>query len=1041
MTSAPLGLGVVMFDKAGLPQTDSSSRLLKSLQRSPTPQSQIPAGSSACMHEGTRSVAGASVPDTARTSHEQHDAADNATSRESTLSSSTTRSCSVLLANDSGFSRHDSLFTFGVSPSRNAAELKSLLGNSHSRLKPGATVLPLHLPSQDPKSGHAVSLEQAKPRARVEADIVLESDCCMEGGYMRGHVKLRVRRRQKNEPFVLLAEGKVRVIGFESIPGERDHYTFYQRASPLSAITDAYTGVYESSPDTEGFSRAVEGVHVLPFAMHLAIDDSSGSAKGVACLPSGVKIRYIAMVSVKVKDSKTGKRSIAHFYRDCQVWPRLNPKIVLATAPRPIQASTAKSLAVIGGGSKLKLTAMLHRMTWISGQRCFVRIYIENNSKKAVKAVTLTLVRTITLFKPQPQLDPGNILSVDPDACQTVTVHKVVAETSLERSHAITKGHASAEGWWTGVPAGQEAQFSHWILLPSEALSLSRSRLVEVEYIIRVTASAGALTPDVHVTLPVRIINFLSVDPTPSEPLLSPDGAYTRLIPYESTAHAQDIETLLRSDTAASTVDERGIRKHRMSSRPSSYPFSPHTTAPCIGGSQPSIRCSQRISLDTPVCSDTPEAVPHALYHKGEHMMPVVEDGRVPTNATEASNELDTRLPSTSSCSVNSSASSMERLAVGKGSSGRDLGNLDLEDGAGSDDEVDFVIGTAQLDSGSSSGSPDGHCGDVGDDVPCSNVEGHHLDIDNSEACAGDTTDPETSCGLGDRSSQGRPQAAKRRRSRLSAATLGIPHGVHLATPHSDRSREKTYVRARTGQPYAMSEEPPSRSTRERLAPRHTREAAACSDEAPCGDNEPADDEDESAAATPRLGLSAPTNAQLDSALPDARSSAGSCGVSDSDSLAGSLSRQSRQLPQPPSGGASQMCEIPASFTALESLSRSGSVSRLAAPDVENNSKTSRKGDLRTDSTLSRSTAHRSLPSTPFRSTTSVSSNCHDERAQPAQRLKAPPTLTSPTTQAALHQYPTHASQDSGLSGHSLVKGRIAAFEERLRQAQAIGAV
>ena len=38
---------------------------------------------------------------------------------------------------DSGFSRHDSLFSFGASSSRNAAELKSLLGNSSARLRPG----------------------------------------------------------------------------------------------------------------------------------------------------------------------------------------------------------------------------------------------------------------------------------------------------------------------------------------------------------------------------------------------------------------------------------------------------------------------------------------------------------------------------------------------------------------------------------------------------------------------------------------------------------------------------------------------------------------------------------------------------------------------------------------------------------------------------------------------------------------------------------------------------------------------------------------
>ena len=226
---------------------------------------------------------------------------DHVSCHPSTLSSfaaATTSSRSRAAANDSGFSRHDSLFSFGVSSSRNAAELKSLLGNSHSRLKPGATVLSTHdsVLNKRERHKHAVSLEQAKARARVEVDIVLESDCYVEGGYMRGSIKLRVRRRQKKEDPVLLAEGKVRVIGFECIPGERDRHTFYQRASPLSAITDAYTGVYDSPPDSEGFSRATEGVHILPFPMHLPIDDACGSAKGVATIQSGVTIRYIVMM-------------------------------------------------------------------------------------------------------------------------------------------------------------------------------------------------------------------------------------------------------------------------------------------------------------------------------------------------------------------------------------------------------------------------------------------------------------------------------------------------------------------------------------------------------------------------------------------------------------------------------------------------------------------------------------------------------------------------------------------------------------------------
>ncbi|KAI0734636.1 hypothetical protein C8Q72DRAFT_770599, partial [Fomitopsis betulina] len=419
------------------------------------------------------------------------------------------------------FVRSDTLLSFGRSQTRSAAELQALMGNSSSRLKSGATV---HVSSRSRNaqgSGDTaavvVSLEQAKNRSRVEVDIVLESDTFVQGGFIKGHVKVRVRKRSRKEDPVSLADPKVRVIGFEGIPGESTRHTFYQCASPLSSITDSVDRLFDTSVDDDGFARAIEGIHTLPFAMRLPTDGKYGAAKGVVNLHSGAIVQYIAMVSIKIKDTNTGKRSIAHFFRNCEVWPRLNASTLLSPAPRPLQATTSKSLAMLSSDRKVKLTAQLHRLTWIAGQRCYVNVAVANDTKKTVKSFTLTLIRSTTMFKPTPELDAGRSRSVDPDACQTNTIHKVVSETSLEIAESGAKGRAGAKGWWTGVGPGKEMSFSHYILIPPDALSMTRSRLLEVEYAIRITISAGSLTPDVHVTLPIRVINFLSIDPIPNE--------------------------------------------------------------------------------------------------------------------------------------------------------------------------------------------------------------------------------------------------------------------------------------------------------------------------------------------------------------------------------------------------------------------------------------------------------------------------------------------------------------------------------------------
>ncbi|TCD67096.1 hypothetical protein EIP91_000559 [Steccherinum ochraceum] len=440
------------------------------------------------------------------------------------------------LSAEVSLSTHDTLLNFGRSHSRNAAELKALLGNSNARLRPNAVMLSSRSNTTAGDRRQGLSLEQAKPRARVEIDIVLESNTLIQGGYMRGFIKIRVRKRAKREAPVFLAEGKLRVVGFESIPHQDETYSFYQCSAPLSAVTDMSQSLYATSLGTDGFAQAVEGVHVLPFAMELPADASFGSAKGVIQLTSGLSVRYVAMVSVKVRDSGTGKRSIAHFYRNCEIWPHLDPSTTLSPAPRALQATYSKSLSFLTSQEdKAKVTAQLHRLNWVAGQRCHVKVLVHNGSRKSVKSCTLTLVRTTTVFRPKPALDAGGLTS-DPDACQTSTTHKTVSESVLEMGQRGAKGYASAKGWWTGVKPGQELEFSHFIQLPTDALSISRGRLLEVEYSLRVTISAGPLSPDVFVTLPIRIINFLSIDPPPSAALLSTNGAYFRSVQRQGSS-------------------------------------------------------------------------------------------------------------------------------------------------------------------------------------------------------------------------------------------------------------------------------------------------------------------------------------------------------------------------------------------------------------------------------------------------------------------------------------------------------------------------
>ena len=167
--------------------------------------------------------------------------------------------------------------------------------------------------------------------------------------------------------------------------------------------------------------------------------------------------------TTKVKDTETGKISVAHFYRECEIWPRLDPTATLQSAPRPIQVTASKSL-FMGGPGTVKLTAILHRLHWVSGQRCFVKALVFNATTRTLKSFTLTLIRRTTTFKSSVAVNIDG--RDDPDACQTNTTYKEVAQSTLETTHRVLRGYAGSRGWWTGVNPGENTVFSHCVLIP-----------------------------------------------------------------------------------------------------------------------------------------------------------------------------------------------------------------------------------------------------------------------------------------------------------------------------------------------------------------------------------------------------------------------------------------------------------------------------------------------------------------------------------------------------------------------------------------------
>ncbi|KDR85471.1 hypothetical protein GALMADRAFT_204908 [Galerina marginata CBS 339.88] len=265
---------------------------------------------------------------------------------------------------------------------------------------------------------------------------------------------------------------------------ERERYVFYDSSAALSDVASNLEVLYDSEPDSEGFTRPKEGIHSLPFSFYISASIEHGTPKGHTTTLSGDSVRYIAMVSLRIKDPVSGKKSMAHFYRGCSIWPRLNPSVLLAPTSRPLQVTVSEGLVY--------LTASLHRLHWVAGQLCYVRFEVVNNSKKFLRSLFLELIQSTTTFKHKDQDDRVDV-GVD---VRSSTTKKQAAQSSLVVGEGGTRGHASAK----------------------DALSISRGKLLEISYAIHVTVSTSTfLSTDVHVSLPLDIINFLSIDPPPEQ--------------------------------------------------------------------------------------------------------------------------------------------------------------------------------------------------------------------------------------------------------------------------------------------------------------------------------------------------------------------------------------------------------------------------------------------------------------------------------------------------------------------------------------------
>jgi hypothetical protein len=363
----------------------------------------------------------------------------------------------------SALARQGTLFHPASSQERAAKELDVMLGKPRSRRLSANRLLPA--PETPVKEKDQVRLEAAKKgRARIELDVVIERECVVEGGEMRGRLEVVVRGGKRGKG-LRVGGGKLRVLGFEETDNGQQRHIFYQHQYPLRQFVDGASAdrctLFTDTPDEEGFRAAKEGTHDMPFAMPLPLD---GGAKGSYTCPQGKgpNIRYVVVGSIKLHIPSTGKRAIAHFYRPIVVLPYHNPMDALAPAHSPVVGHTTSGLGWRLGGEKGKVEVQvaLGRRNWVAGQRVWCEVSVRNQSHKKINRCTLAILQDVNTFG----IAKANAKNKNPpvDVVRTKVAEEEVEADFME----IGSGRVTSKSWWTGLESGESNRWDMSVAIP-----------------------------------------------------------------------------------------------------------------------------------------------------------------------------------------------------------------------------------------------------------------------------------------------------------------------------------------------------------------------------------------------------------------------------------------------------------------------------------------------------------------------------------------------------------------------------------------------
>ena len=335
---------------------------------------------------------------------------------------------------------------------------------------------------------------------RLKLSVHLPSPLFVGGGTIEGHIKLEVHedtKKGKMKP-MSISRLSLDVIGVEEV-NDGGRWVFLSLGAelfdkchpPPPALVKAEAIRHESE-----FSWKLKPASaVIPFCINLPLNLGPPPY-----LSRQASIRYILSPTAHFKVAE--KRTLVRQTWNIQMLTVHDPQKALASLPSPLLATDSLTTSHTAQIQMVKLTAGLHRQTWVNGSKIFVDVHLVNGTSRTIKKLEVQLEKT-TLFYSHAAAGTAEKSATHlrlPKRSDT----EVVSPSSIRKSKD-----------WKGILAHTSEIRTCELEVPRGHVTISTGRYFEVRYFLNVIVSIS-MFKSCAVQLPVTLIHMNSLDILPN---------------------------------------------------------------------------------------------------------------------------------------------------------------------------------------------------------------------------------------------------------------------------------------------------------------------------------------------------------------------------------------------------------------------------------------------------------------------------------------------------------------------------------------------